>query len=123
MMRIMGQGGCTTEGAPRAERTLPHCCWPERSRTAERQFIAAVRDNDDGNASCRLITHESRNEVSECQPACQTDATNGTLDCSNWSVSASWTVPDYREPGMYYALLRRADNRGVNHIPFVVSAV
>jgi N,N-dimethylformamidase beta subunit-like protein len=56
----------------------------------------------------------------QVQPACQTDAT-GAIDCSNWSVSASWTVPEYTEPGTYYALLRRTDNGGVNHIPFVVS--
>ena len=57
----------------------------------------------------------------QVQPACQADASSGAIDCSNWTVSASWTVPDYTEPGTYYALLRRSDTGGVNHIPFVVS--
>ena len=59
----------------------------------------------------------------QVQPPCQSDSATGALDCSNWSVSASWTVPEYSEAGTYYALLRRGDNGGVNHIPFVVAAV
>jgi hypothetical protein len=58
----------------------------------------------------------------QVQPPCLKDEATGALDCSNWSQSASWTVPDYTDPGTYYALLRRADTGGVNHILFVVSA-
>ena len=58
----------------------------------------------------------------QVQPACQTDATTGAIDCSNWSQSAAWTVPDWYEAGTYYALLRRADTGGVNHILFVVAS-
>ena len=27
------------------------------------------------------------------QPACMTDSSTGLIDCGNWGVSASWTVP------------------------------
>ena len=30
------------------------------------------------------------------QPACNTDSSNGLIDCGNWSVSASWTAPEQR---------------------------
>jgi N,N-dimethylformamidase beta subunit-like protein len=58
----------------------------------------------------------------QVQPPCSRDEATGALDCSNWSQSAAWTVPDYTDPGTYYALLRRADTGGVNHILFVVAA-
>jgi hypothetical protein len=57
----------------------------------------------------------------QIQPPCNKDAATGAPDCSNWSQSASWTVPGYTEPGTYYALLRRADTGGVNQILFVVA--
>ena len=29
----------------------------------------------------------------QTQPACLTDSATGLIDCGNWGVSASWTVP------------------------------
>ncbi|MEA2138972.1 MAG: large repetitive protein, partial [Solirubrobacteraceae bacterium] len=54
------------------------------------------------------------------QPACATDSASGLIDCGNWSVSRSWTVPSTARSGVYVARLRRNDNGGASHITFVV---
>ena len=59
----------------------------------------------------------------QSQPACNHDATNGLIDCGNWSVSASWTVPANAVSGVYIAHLVRDDSKdpgGDSQIPFVV---
>jgi len=43
-----------------------------------------------------------------------------TTDCSNWSVSAQWTVPESAVSGIYFAKIVRTDNGGANHITFIV---
>ena len=42
------------------------------------------------------------------------------IDCGNWAVSASWTVPADATSGVYIAKLVRADTGGASHIVFVV---
>jgi hypothetical protein len=57
------------------------------------------------------------------QPPCQTFATTGLIDCGNWSVTASWTVPSTAVSGVYIAHLVRDDAQdpgGDSQIPFVV---
>ena len=54
------------------------------------------------------------------QPACITTAATGLIDCGNWGVSASWTVPAASVSGVYLARLVRDDNGGASQIPFVV---
>jgi hypothetical protein len=54
------------------------------------------------------------------QPACDTDAATGRIDCGGWAVSASWTVPADAVSGIYLAKLVREDGTGASHIPFVV---
>jgi N,N-dimethylformamidase beta subunit-like, C-terminal/Domain of unknown function (DUF4082)/Fibronectin type III domain/Bacterial Ig domain len=54
------------------------------------------------------------------QPACLTVAATGLIDCGNWGVSASWTVPSTAVSGVYIALLVRNDTGGDSQIPFVV---
>jgi hypothetical protein len=54
------------------------------------------------------------------QPACLTDAATGLIDCGNWAVSASWTVPASAISGIYFAKAVRTDNGGASHIFFVV---
>jgi hypothetical protein len=54
------------------------------------------------------------------QPACLTDATTGLIDCGNWAVSASWSVPANATSGIYFARLVRADTGGASHIFFIV---
>jgi Domain of unknown function (DUF4082)/Fibronectin type III domain len=59
----------------------------------------------------------------QSQPACLTDSSNGLIDCGNWSVSASWTVPSNAVSGVYIAHLVRDDSQdpgGDSQIPFVV---
>jgi hypothetical protein len=55
------------------------------------------------------------------QPACATNSATGLVDCGNWAVSASWTVPANAVSGIYFAHLVRQDGTpGENHIVFVV---
>ncbi|TAI60072.1 hypothetical protein CWO89_42725, partial [Bradyrhizobium sp. Leo170] len=55
------------------------------------------------------------------QPAPLRDDTTGLVDAGNWSVSASWDVPEDAVSGVYIAKLVREDGvEGANHIPFIV---
>jgi hypothetical protein len=57
----------------------------------------------------------------QTQPACRNDtAATGLIDCGNWAVSASWTVPSTAVSGLYIAHLVRNDTGGSSQIPFVV---
>ena len=57
----------------------------------------------------------------QAQPACKSDtAPTGLIDCGNWRVSASWTVPSTAVSGLYLAHLVRNDTGGSSLIPFVV---
>jgi len=85
-------------------------------------FSIAIYRFWNGEAPDELIETLPAPAAPQVQPPCVKDAATGALDCSNWSPSASWPVPEYSDAGTYYALLRRADSGGVNHILFVVSA-
>jgi len=80
--------------------------------------IAIYRFSGDG--SDVLMAALPNPPAPQVQPPCVTDPLTRAIDCSNWSESASWTVPADAAPGTYYALLRREDTGGVNHILFVV---
>ena len=54
------------------------------------------------------------------QPACLTDSATGLIDCGNWTVSASWTVPGNATSGIYFAKAVRTDTGGASHIFFIV---
>ncbi|MGH8610627.1 MAG: N,N-dimethylformamidase beta subunit family domain-containing protein, partial [Gammaproteobacteria bacterium] len=56
----------------------------------------------------------------QSQPACLNNASTGLIDCGNWTVSASWTVPDDATSGIYFAKLVRNDTGAASHIVFVV---
>ena len=57
----------------------------------------------------------------QTQPACVNDTQpTGLIDCGNWAVSASWTVPTTAVSGLYVAHLVRNDTGGSSLIPFVV---
>ena len=59
----------------------------------------------------------------QSQPACKKDhASGGLTDCSNWAVSAAWSMPPNAVPGLYLAHLKRDDTTKGNGslIPFVV---
>ena len=42
---------------------------------------------------------------STTQPACQTQASTGLIDCGNWTQTASWAVPSTAVSGIYFAKL------------------
>jgi hypothetical protein len=75
-----------------------------------------------GGDGARLITSVTPNiSVSQNQPNCNTNAATGLVDCSNWGVSASWTVPASLVSGVYFAHIYRTDGTSdENQIPFVV---
>jgi len=80
-----------------------------------------------GGDGARLITSLTPNiPVSQNQPACSTDRATGLVDCSNWGVSASWSIPTEinNQPlisGVYFARIYRTDGTSdANQIPFVV---
>jgi hypothetical protein len=75
-----------------------------------------------GGDGARLITTLTPNiSVSQNQPSCLTNTATGLVDCSNWGVSASWTVPTDLVSGVYFAHIYRTDGvSDENQIPFVV---
>ena len=54
------------------------------------------------------------------QPPCLTEEQTGLIDCGNWSVSATWTVPAAAVSGIYFAKAIREDTGGASHILFVI---
>ncbi|HEY1624410.1 MAG TPA: DUF4082 domain-containing protein [Streptosporangiaceae bacterium] len=76
-----------------------------------------------GGDGARLITSITPNiTVSQNQPACNTNTTTGLVDCGNWGVSASWSVPTTAVSGVYFAHIQRTDGTSdENQIPFVVT--
>lgn len=73
-----------------------------------------------GGDGARLIASITPNmTVSESQPACSTNTVTGLVDCGNWGVSASWTVPSTAVSGVYFAHIYTATDD--NQIPFVVT--
>ncbi|MFE2480149.1 DUF4082 domain-containing protein [Streptomyces sp. NPDC059389] len=52
--------------------------------------------------------------------SCTTKAATGLVDCGNWPVTATWTVPADAVSGLYIANLDQADGNGVMPYPFVV---
>jgi fibronectin type 3 domain-containing protein len=56
----------------------------------------------------------------QSQPSCLKAQSTGLIDCGNWGVSASWTVPSDAVSGLYVAQLVRNDTGGESQILFVV---
>jgi hypothetical protein len=74
-----------------------------------------------GNGARKLVSGMRPSAaLPQSQPACLTDATTGLIDCGNWGVSASWTVPTTAVSGIYLAHLVRDDTGGSSLVPFVV---
>src|SRR3989442_11266863 len=75
----------------------------------------------DGGGGAELVASLPTPPAPQAQPPCISDPSSGVVDCSNWSESASWTVPTNAAPGVYDALLQRSDTNDISHIVFVVS--
>jgi hypothetical protein len=54
------------------------------------------------------------------KPASCTTKNTGLVDCGNWPVTASWTVPGDAVSGLYIANLTQTDGDGLMPYPFVV---
>ncbi|MFI6562237.1 DUF4082 domain-containing protein [Streptomyces sp. NPDC050534] len=54
------------------------------------------------------------------KPAGCTTKSTGLVDCGNWPVTASWTVPSDAVSGLYIANLTQTDGDGLMPYPFVV---
>ena len=72
-----------------------------------------------GNGARKVATVTPSVPLPQAQPACLTNAT-GLVDCGNWAVSASWSVPPSAVSGVYLARLVRIDTGGASHIIFIV---
>src|SRR5712664_430300 len=69
----------------------------------------------------RFITSISPSaSLPQIQPSCLSDSATGLIDCGNWGISASWTVPSTATSGIYYAKLLRLDTGEESPIIFVV---
>jgi hypothetical protein len=73
-----------------------------------------------GGDGARLIAANLSPTGPSNQPACLTQASTGLIDCGNWGVSRSWTVPTTAVSGVYIAHLVRNDTGGDSQIIFVV---
>ena len=75
-----------------------------------------------GNGARKVVSNmQPTATLPQSQPACTNDsAQTGLIDCGNWAVSASWTVPSDAVSGLYLAHLVRNDTGGESLIPFVV---
>ncbi|MBE7184196.1 MAG: DUF4082 domain-containing protein [Methylobacterium mesophilicum] len=59
--------------------------------------------------------------TAQIQPHPLVDMERGLIDCGNWAVSASWSIPSDAVSGLYFAKLVREDGTsGQSMIPFVV---
>ncbi len=70
----------------------------------------------------KVATLQPSAALPQGQPACLSDAGSGLVDCGNWAVSASWTVPAGATSGIYLARLVREDPEDgrASHVVFVV---
>jgi hypothetical protein len=75
-----------------------------------------------GNGARLVATIPNAVTAKTSQPACVNQmSTTGLVDCGNWSVSATWTVPANAVSGIYVArLVGEAGGVGASHIVFVV---
>jgi hypothetical protein len=75
-----------------------------------------------GGDGARLIASNIQPSASlpQSQPNCTTTSSTGLVECGNWKVSASWTVPTTAVSGLYVAHLVRNDNGDESQILFVV---
>ncbi|MBH8563571.1 DUF4082 domain-containing protein [Nostoc sp. CENA67] len=73
-----------------------------------------------GNGARKVTTIQRSLTQAQNQPNCLQDTTTGLIDCGNWSVSASWSVPTNATSGIYFAKVVRTDTGGASHIVFIV---
>ncbi len=83
--------------------------------------IAIYRIGYYGGAGARRVaTVVPSATLPQTQPPCLSDTSTGLVDCGNWAVSATWSIPANAVSGVYVAKLTRPDTGGSSHIKFVV---
>jgi hypothetical protein len=89
--------------------------------TASNYHLDIYRLGYYGGAGARKITTVNPSvSLPQTQPACLKDTSTNLIDCGNWAVSASWTVPANAVSGYYFALLIRPDNGDESQIFWIV---
>ncbi len=73
-----------------------------------------------GNDGRFLASVSPSTSLPQIQPACLIDSATGLVDCGNWGISASWSVPSTATSGFYFARLVRTDTGEVGAVMFVV---
>jgi len=74
-----------------------------------------------GQGARKVATVQPLAVLPQLQPECLFQAVTGLVDCGNWSLSATWTVPSDAVSGIYFAkLVRDAGGAGSSHVFFVV---
>jgi hypothetical protein len=73
-----------------------------------------------GNGARKITTITPSVSLPQSQPACLSDSATGLVDCGNWAVSASWSVPSTAVSGLYIGKLVREDTGGASHMVFIV---
>jgi len=75
-----------------------------------------------GSGARKVATIEDAATAEADQPSCTFDTAGDVnlVDCGNWSVSASWSVPADATSGIYIARPTRIVSGGASHIVFIV---
>ncbi|HEU5080695.1 MAG TPA: DUF4082 domain-containing protein [Opitutaceae bacterium] len=73
-----------------------------------------------GNGARYITTINPSVPLPQVQPQPLSDPDTGLIDCGNWAVSASWTVPTDVVSGLYIAVLQRHDTHASSNVLFVV---
>ena|GEM_PF-5057164 len=73
-----------------------------------------------GNGARKISTINPSVALPQIQPYCLNEPTTGLVDCGNWKISASWTIPADATSGIYFARAVRTDTGGASHIVFIV---
>jgi hypothetical protein len=97
-------------------------CWRARSVGKSVDRLNIYRLAYYARRGARLIaTVRPTISLTQTQPACLSDGSNGRTDCGNWPESVSWNVPSTAVSGIYVAkLVREAGAAGSSHVVFVV---
>jgi hypothetical protein len=74
-----------------------------------------------GDGARKVATINKSLTTAQVQPHPIVDISIGLIDAGNWSVSASWTIPEDAVSGVYFAKLVRQDGTaGQSMVPFIV---
>ncbi len=89
--------------------------------TSSNYHIDVLRLGYYGGDGARKLASNLAPTGTSTQPACLQQASTGLIDCGNWAVTRSWTVPADAVSGVYIAhLVNNNDPEIESHITFVV---